>query len=59
VFWTAHRLEPIREYTIGFGSFNSTCWPASSELSGRWAFGHRFAFTPNLGFTYFQDYAAA
>jgi len=40
----------------GSGGFTSTRWLLSSDLSGKWKLGHGATFTPDLGFTYFQDY---
>lgn len=37
------------------GDFTSTRWLASTEVAGKWKLGQGITFTPNLGFTYFQD----
>ncbi|WP_421915353.1 putative Ig domain-containing protein [Mesorhizobium sp.] len=37
------------------GDFTSTRWLASTEVAGKWTLGQGVTFTPNLGFTYFQD----
>ncbi|MBN9219249.1 MAG: putative Ig domain-containing protein [Mesorhizobium sp.] len=56
LFWTSRAGWGRSSNSLSdSGDFTSTRWLASTEISGKWNLGQGVTFTPNLGFTYFQD----